>query len=157
MSSTAAYCVRLVRWCLLLSISLLPTLLFSCDPEDEPKKSSSSSDKNAETHIGLQAVVIETDSDEWAVQVFREHVVYADAINVAMPEPWVFPTKEDATLLKGCVLTWGVTERFVTSDGYTFGMPSANVSKAGQKTKYSVVGLYKRRTVLVIDFTPTNQ
>lgn len=157
MTYTAAYCVRLVRWCLLLSISLLPTLLCSCDPEDEPKKSSSSSDKNAETHIGLQAVVIETDSDEWAVQVFREHVVYADAINVAMPEPWVLPTKEDATLLKNCVLTFGITERFVTSDGYTFGMPSANVSKAGAKTKYSVLGLRRRRTVIVVDFERDHQ
>jgi hypothetical protein len=40
----------------------------------------------------------------------------------------------------------------VTSDGYTFGMPSASVSKAGSKTKYSVLGLYRRKTKVEVHF-----
>ena len=67
-----------------------------------------------------------------------------------MPGPWQFPTREDAQTLK--TLTYQNDERFVTSDGYTFGMPSASVSKAGSKTRYSVLGLWKRKTTIDVPF-----
>ena len=95
-------------------------------------------------------VVLETDSTEWHVCVFAEHLTYSKAVEVQLPSPWLLPTREDAAILKTC--TYPHDERFVTSDGYTFGMPSSSVSKAGQKTNYSVLGLWKRRTVIVIDF-----
>ena len=62
----------------------------------------------------------------------------------------MLPTREDAAILKTC--TYPHNERFITSDGYTFGMPSASVSKAGKKTKYSVLGLYKRTTVITMEW-----
>ena len=97
-----------------------------------------------------EMVVYETDSTEWRVRLFAEHLIYSKAVEVQLPSPWLLPTREDASILKTC--TYPHDERFITSDGYTFGMPSASVSKAGQKTNYSVLGLWKRQTVIVIDF-----
>ena len=95
-------------------------------------------------------MVYETDSAEWHVRVFATGMLYADAVEVQMPSPWVIPTREDALILK--TLNYESSERFVTSDGYTFGMPSASVSKAGHKTRYSVLGLWKRPTVIEVQF-----
>ena len=95
-------------------------------------------------------VVLQTDSDEWHVRVFATGKYYADAVEVQLPSPWVIPTREDAQILK--TLTYPSSERFITCDGYTFGMPSASVSKAGQKTRYSVLGLWKRPTVIEVQF-----
>ena len=97
-----------------------------------------------------EAIVFVTDTSEWHVRLFAEHLIYSKAVEVNLPSPWMLPTREDAAILKTC--TYPHDERFITSDGYTFGMPSASVSKAGQKTKYSVLGLWKRKTVIVIDF-----
>lgn len=97
-----------------------------------------------------EMVVYETDSTEWHVCLFATGKLYADAVQVSLPAPWRLPTREEAQILK--TLTYPHDERFVTSDGYTFGMPSASVSKAGAKTKYSVLGLYIRQTVITIEF-----
>lgn len=97
-----------------------------------------------------EMVVYETDSTEWRVRLFAQHLLYSKAVEVNLPSPWLLPTREDAAILKTC--TYPHDERFITSGGYTFGMPSASVSKAGQKTNYSVLGLWKRKTVIVIDF-----
>lgn len=97
-----------------------------------------------------EAIVFETDSNEWHVRLFAEHLLYSKAVEVQLPSPWLLPTREDAQILR--TLTYPHDERFITSDGYTFGMPSASVSKAGQKTNYSVLGLWKRQTVIVIEF-----
>ena len=93
-----------------------------------------------------EAIVFETESNEWHVRLFAEHLLYSKAVEVNLPSPWLLPTREDAAILKTC--TYPHDERFVTSDGYTFGMPSASVSKAGAKTQYSVLGLWKRTTVI---------
>ncbi len=97
-----------------------------------------------------EAIVFVTDSSEWHVCLFAQHLLYSKAVEVNLPSPWLLPTRDDAAILK--TYTYPNDERFITSDGYTFGMPSASVSKAGQKTYYSVLGLWKRRTVIVIDF-----
>ena len=97
-----------------------------------------------------EAIVYETDSTEWRVRLFAEHLLYSKAVEVNLPSHWLLPTREDAIILK--TLTYPSEERFITSDGYTFGMPSSSVSKAGKKTQYSVLGLWKRTTVIVIDF-----
>ena len=93
-----------------------------------------------------EMIVLVTDSSEWHVRLFAEHIIYSTAVEVNLPSPWLLPTREDAAILKTC--TYPHNERFITSDGYTFGMPSASVSKAGQKTNYSVLGLWKRTTVI---------
>ena len=95
-------------------------------------------------------LVYETDTTEWWVCIVATGLLYADAVAVAIPDPYRLPTKEKAQVLKTCTLQ--SSERFITSDGYTFGMPSASVSKVGAKTKYSVLGLHIRPTVIDVPF-----
>ena len=129
----------LLSLCLSLSIS-------GCkNPPTEP-----SDDHFADVSKTIAVTVLESDSDEWQVCIVAEGLVYAEAVKTRMPEPWQLPTREDAAVLK--TLSFEHGERFITSDGYTFGMPSASVSKAGAKTKYSVLGLWKRRTVIDVPF-----
>ena len=97
-----------------------------------------------------EAIVLVTDTSEWHVRLFAEHLIYSKAVEVNIPSPWLLPTREDAQILR--TLTYPHNERFITSDGYTFGMPSASVSKAGQKTQYSVLGLWKRKTTIEVTF-----
>lgn len=134
-----------------LSLSLLPFILLgtisllSCSKKNEPEQPGS-----ATATDGSGTVVLVTDTSEWRVCLVATGLLYADAVQVTMPAPWQFPTREDAAVLR--TLSYPHGERFVTSDGYTFGMPSASVSKAGAKTKYSVLGLHKRRTVIVVEW-----
>lgn len=95
-------------------------------------------------------VVYETDTTEWSVFVVATGLLYADAVAVSIPAPYRMPTKDDAQILK--TLTYPSSERFVTSDGFTFSMPSASVTKAGEKTKYSVLGLHIRKTTIDVPF-----
>jgi hypothetical protein len=128
----------LLSLCLLLSIS-------GCEPKAEP-----GDDHIADANKMVAVTVLESDSDEWQVCIVAEGLVYAEAVKVSMPAPWLLPTRADASVLKTLTLEHG--ERFITSDGYTFGMPSASVSKAGAKTKYSVLGLWKRKKVIDVPF-----
>lgn len=77
-------------------------------------------------------------------------LLYSDAVAVPIPAPYRLPTKDEAQILK--TLSYTSSERFVTSDGFTFGTPSASVTKAGEKTKYSVLGLYIRKTTIDVPF-----
>ena len=95
-------------------------------------------------------VVYETDTTEWSVCVVATGLLYAEAVAVPMPAPYRLPTKEDAQILK--TLTYPSRERFVTSDGFSFAMPSASVTKAGAKTKYSVLGIHIRKTIIDVPF-----
>ncbi len=90
-----------------------------------------------------------TDSTEWLVHVFASGVLYGSGYSV--DSPYHIPTKAEAYTLKA--ITYGEAgNRYVTCDGYTFGMPSASVTKAGSKTKYNVLGLWERATVIHIEF-----
>ena len=130
---------HLLSLCLSLSIS-------GCEnPPTEP-----GDDHIVDTSRMVGVTVLESDIDEWQVCIVAEGLVYAEAVKTRMPEPWQLPTRDDAAVLK--TLSFEHGERFITSDGYTFGMPSASVSKAGVKTKYSVLGLWKRRTVIDVPF-----
>lgn len=100
--------------------------------------------------VGSEIIIYQTDTTEWRVKIFKEHLLYSEALAVELPEPWLLPTREDAQILKTCI--YPHDERFITSDGYTFGMPSSSVSKAGTKTKYSVLGLYIRKTTIYVPF-----
>ena len=95
-------------------------------------------------------MVYGTDSTEWYVCLIATGKTYAQAEQVFVPAPYRLPTKDEAQTLK--TLTYPSDERFVTSDGYTFGMPSASITKAGQKTKYSVLALWIRPTVIEVEF-----
>lgn len=98
----------------------------------------------------IGVTVLESDSDEWHVCIMAEGLFYTEAVKTQMPDPWLLPTRDDAAVLK--TLSFEHCERFITSDGYTFGMPSTSVTKAGAKTKYSVLGLWKRRMVIDVPF-----
>lgn len=90
-----------------------------------------------------------TDTTEWVVYIFETGVLLTDAYSV--PEPYHIPTHDEAQVLRH--VTYGPSgQRYLTDDGYTFGMPSASVTKAGTKTKYSVLGLYIRPSVIVVPF-----
>ena len=130
------------RYTVIFCAILLIVGLFTSCRSDEPTNHSEESEYISHDEV----VVLETDSNEWRVCIFAEHLLYSKAVEVNLPSPWLLPTREDAAILKTC--TYPHDERFVTSDGYTFGMPSASVSKAGQKTNYSVLGLWKRKTVI---------
>ena len=126
-------------------MSLFVSLL-SCNGNSNPPD---------DEHIGdatelLGEVVCVTDSDEWKVALVAEGMYYAEAVGVSVPDPYRLPTKDEAKVLRN--LEYPHHERFVTSDGYTFGMPSASVSKAGSKTKYSVLGLWRRKTKVEVHF-----
>lgn len=125
---------------------ILVAALVACKPQNVPEQIDPTPQEVCDGTI-----VFETDSDEWRVQTFKQHLLYSDAVAIELPAPWVVPTREDAQVLKN--LTYGDgSERFITSDGYTFGMPSATVSKAGTKTKYSVLGLWRRQTTYFVPF-----
>ena len=126
-------------------MSLFVSLL-SCNGNSNPPD---------DEHIGdaielLGEVVCVTDSDEWRIALIAEGLYYHEAVGVSVPNPYRLPTRAEAQVLRW--LTYPHDERFVTSDGYTFGMPSASVSKAGSKTKYSVLGLWRRKTKVEVHF-----
>lgn len=127
------------------SVVILLALLAACTPHNPPD----------DEHIGdatelLSEVVCVTDSDEWRIALIAEGLYYDEAVSEPIPDPFRLPTKDEAKVLRS--MTYPHNERFVTSDGYTFGMPSASVSKAGSKTKYSVLGLWRRPTRYEIEF-----
>ena len=125
----------------LILLALL--LLLSCR-KDEP---TATTDHSA----GADGVVVyDTDTTDWRVCVVATGLLYAEAVAVPIPAPYRLPTKEDAQILK--TLTYPSSERFVTSDGFSFAMPSASVTKAGEKTKYSVLGLHIRKTTIDVSF-----
>ena len=125
------------------ALLLILSLFISCRKDEPTDPSDRSVDAN-------KMVVYETDSTEWHVCVVATGKLYADAVDVSMPAPYRLPTYDEAQVLK--TLTYPSDERFVTCDGYTFGMPSASVTKAGAKTKYSVLGLYIRKSTIIIEF-----
>lgn len=137
--------------CLLLSISVL---LVGCSKKNEPDQPSEEPEQPSGEPLPLTeaVIVLQTDSDEWLVQLFKEHLLYSEAVETNLPVPWRLPDREEAKVLKDLSFPTPSGERFVTSDGYTFGMPSASVTKAGAKTKYSVLGLHVRKTTIDVPF-----
>lgn len=137
--ASRAMCLWRVAVLMSLFVSLLACNGNDPEPDDE------------HTASGLVSeVVCVTDSDEWMVALVAEGLYYVDAVGVSVPEPYRLPTKAEAQVLRS--MTYPHDERFVTSDGYTFGMPSSSVSKAGSKTKYSVLGLWRRPTRIYIEW-----
>lgn len=133
-----------ISFALLLILSLSILEIVGCKAKNEPNTHSEQPIAPNDT------IVFETDSTEWHVRLFATGKLYADAVQVQMPDPWRFPTREDAQILK--TIVYPSEERFVTSDGYTFGTPSTSVTKAGAKTKYSVIGLYIHKTTITVEF-----
>ena len=131
-----------ISFALLLTLSLF---ISGCRHKDEPTA-------HSDDHVvGCnEMIVYETDSTEWHVCLVATGKLYTDAVQVSIPAPYRLPTRDEAQILK--TLTYPSSERFVTSDGYTFGMPSASVTKAGTKTRYSVLGLYMRPTTIDVPF-----
>ena len=129
-----------ISFALLLTLSLF---ISGCR-SDEPNAPS-------DHFVGTnEMMVYETDSTEWRVSLFAKGLLYSEAVQVSIPAPYRLPTKDESQILK--TLTYPSSERFVTSDGVSFAMPSASVTKAGSKTKYSVLGLHIRKTTIDVPF-----
>lgn len=95
------------------------------------------------------ACIYRDDSTEWLVWVPYASVYVYDSYPV--DSPYHIPTREEAKILR--TLHYGAGNvRYLTDDGYTFGMPSASITKAGQKTKYSVIALWRRPYIINISF-----
>lgn len=123
---------------------ILIATLAACKPQNVPEQTDPTPITASDG-----TVVFETDSDEWHVYVFARGVLYGSGYSV--DSPYHIPTRDEAYVLKK--LTFGSNEqRYVTCDGYTFGMPSASVTKAGTKTKYSVLWLWRRQTTYFVPF-----
>lgn len=132
-------CARVVKLTWLTSILLL--ILIGCS-ENAPDSQS-----NIEKYE-LTTVLV-TDSDEWQVCVIRSNIL-AYTGDFSVPEPIHLPTLSEAHILK--TLTYPYEQRFLAKEGtYTFAMPGKCIA-AGRKTKYSVLGLYRRKTVIEIQF-----
>lgn len=124
--------------------AILIAALVACSPQNVPEHT-----EQTPIDASSGTIVFETDSDEWRVYVFARGVLYGSSYSV--DSPYHIPTRDEAYVLK--TLTFGSNEqRYVTCDGYTFGMPSASVTKAGTKTKYSVLGLWRRQTTYFVPF-----
>ena len=97
----------------------------------------------------LGVIIYTDDSTEWRVWIPYGAVYVYDSYPV--DSPYHIPTHEEAKILK--TITYGASgQRYLTDDGYTFGMPSANITKAGTKTKYSVLALWRRQYIITQDF-----
>lgn len=126
---------------------VIAAALVGCTARNVPSVEPPSDTIPNEPHVGT--AVFWTDTTEWILYVFATGVLVSDVYSV--PEPYHVPTHDEAQTLR--LLTYGVYgQRYLTDDGYTFGMPSASVTKAGTKTKYSVLGLFIRSTVIVVPF-----
>jgi hypothetical protein len=128
---------------------VLPCILSlstSCRSSNEP---TAPSDHSGGTNEKIGTAVYWTDSTEWRVYIAKTGVLYGSGYSV--DSPYHIPTRDEATILR--TISCGPSgQRYVTCDGYTFGMPSASVTKAGSKTKYSVLGLWKRKTTIEVTF-----
>ena len=118
--------------------------MWTCNGSDAPNEPSDETSAVG-WYMHPSTVVLATDSTEWRVYVAASGVTYGSGY--AVDSPFHIPDRSEAAILR--TLDYPHMERFVTSDGYTFGMPSASVSKAGTKTKYSVLGLWVRPTTII--------
>ena len=147
--SSQIYCALPVILCLLLSISVLTTLLVGCKPSNPPDEQSQEDDHFVEANEVIGPVPAAAPPP---VCLFKEHLVSRAAVKTNRPAPWSIPVRSEAQVLRTLEYASPSGERFITSDGYTFGMPSASVSKAGTKTQYSVLGLHIRKTTIDVPF-----
>ena len=129
------------------AIVVIAAALVGCTARNVPIVEPRSDTIPTEPPTGI--AVYWTDTTEWVVYVFETGVLVTDDYGV--PDPYHIPTHDEAHVLRH--VTYGPSgQRYLTADGYTFGMPSASVTKAGTKTKYSVLGLYVRPSVIVVPF-----
>ena len=136
--------------------------LISCDHTNDPEGPTSTETTNpGEGSEGQTQVVhsdeynddivYRTDTSEWHVKVFKSGVLSSENYASYVKSPYRLPTRDEGKILKN--ITYGQSgERYFTDDGYTFGMPSAGVSKAGTKKTYSVLGMWIRTTVYKYEF-----
>ena len=143
---------RHIYCALLLILSLSLSALPSCSHKDENAPEEKIELIADSVSAATEQIVFETDSDEWHVRLFKEGVPYSELKQYALPSPWRLPTQDEAKILRKQTYSTPAGERFFTDNGYTFQMPSASVTVAGSKKKYSIVGLWRRRTVIIVEF-----
>ena len=90
--TSRTYCVLPAILFLSLFISVL---LSACSKKNEPEQPSGDQQPLMDA-----VIVLQTDSDEWQVQLFKEHLFYSEAVAVKLPAPWRLPDREEAKVLK---------------------------------------------------------
>lgn len=144
---------RHILFALLLTVGLLSSALQSCSHKEDVESPDGKVHLLADSiSAATDKIVFVTDSDEWHVRLFKEGVQYAQLKQYVLPLPWRLPTQDEAKILRKQTFSTPAGERFFTDNGYTFQMPSASVTVAGAKKKYSIVGIWRRRTVIVVEF-----
>ena len=134
------------RYCQTVLIAGIAALLIGCNAVEQ-----TSPDHIADTDdmVECGVLIYRDDSTEWRVFVPYAAVYVYDTYHV--DSPFHIPTREEAKVLH--TLHYGSgSVRYLTDDGYTYGMPSASITKAGQKTKYSVLALWRRSYIINITF-----
>lgn len=144
---------RHILFALLLTVGLSSSALLSCSHKEEVESPDGKVHLLADSvSAATDKIVFVTDSDEWHVRLFKEGVQYAQLKQYVLPSTWRLPTREEAKILRHQTYSTDAGERFFTDDGYTFAMPSSSVTKAGSKKTYTIVGLWRRRTVIEFTF-----
>lgn len=132
-------------------LSILVVLAcIACTPQNPPEVLDMSNvymeeDSTLHEHTS----VYHDDSTFWCIYIAYTDIYASDQHIVEAP--FHIPTREEAKVLKN--ITFGREGvRYLTNDGYTFGMPGKSITKAGAKTKYSVIALYRRKYIIRQDF-----
>lgn len=146
--------IRQISFALLILASLSLSVLLSCNHKDDEILTPDGKIQLLADSISenTENVVLVTDSDEWRCRVFKEHVKLEDLKLYALPSPWRLPTHDEAKVMRHYEYKTDAGERFFTDDGYTFQMPSPSVTQAGSKKTYTIIGLWRRRTVIEVRF-----
>ena len=135
---------RHILFALLLTVGLSSSALQSCSHKEEVESPDGKVHLLADSiSAATDKIVFVTDSDEWHCRVFKEGVKLSELKTYTLPDPW---------RLRGYAYQTNAGERFFTDDGYTFQMPSSSVTKAGSKKTYTIVGIWRRRTVIEFTF-----
>lgn len=144
---------RHILFVLLLIVGLSSSVLQSCSHKEEVESPDGKVHLLADSvSAATDKIVLVTDSDEWHCRVFKEGVKLEDLKLYALPSPWRLPTRDEAKVMRHCKYKTDAGERFFTDDGHTFQMPSSSVTQAGSKKTYTIVGLWRRRTVIEFTF-----
>lgn len=119
---------------------LVALLVIACEPINPPVVQGQSTMEERLSHIYTR--IYYNDSIEILGYVAYTDIYASDPI--FLDSLFRLPTHEEANVLR--TVTYGTEgERYLTDDGYTFGMPSKSVTKAGKKTKYSVLAIHVRK------------
>ena len=121
-------------------------LLISCEKLEIP---TTATDTDQEQTASAPTLILQTDSDQWYLSATRyTGLIGQSAFQSAMmgvPQPYRVPTKAEGETLRHHISAPSERLLCLTPDSvwYTF-TSGGSVTKAGQKTKYTLWPIYRR-------------